>query len=96
MNSLALELEEPLLVDQAARLDLAAAQHARDARGRSRNRTALMKPPSRMLTSIILQRRDAGLAGDRDIARGQRRPVARIGQRARLRRGDVQHFVRVA
>ena len=31
MNSRALELEQPLLVDQAARFDLAAAQHARDA-----------------------------------------------------------------
>ena len=40
-----------------------------------------------------LERRDAGPAGDRDVARRQRRPVAGLGQRARLRLRDVQQLV---
>src|SRR5512143_4334290 len=72
----ALEVEQPLLVDEAARLAIAAAQHARDAEPDleivRRDEAAVAH-----VDEHHLERRDAGAPGDGDVAGRERRPVAR-------------------
>src|SRR6266540_1341196 len=70
----ALEVEEPLLVHQARRLDLAAAQHACDAP----SYLEIMRGDESAVAHVDqhhLERGDTGLARDRDAGERQRRPV---------------------
>src|SRR5258708_2315646 len=88
---LALEIEQPFLVGDTAGLDLAATENLRDARGDfvvvAGDEAALLH-----VDEHHLERRDAGVAQDRDLRGRNRRTHRAIGQRSLRLLGDEEEL----
>jgi hypothetical protein len=88
---LALQAQQPVLVHQRAAVDVAAAQHGRDARG-DFHVVLGNEAPLQHVHQHHLEGGDADVAGDRDLPGRQGGAPAGLGQRACLGSRHVQQF----
>jgi len=91
---LQLQFQQPVLIDQGAAIDIAAAQYRGDP-GRDFHVVLGNEAAFEHVDQHHLEGGNTDIAGNRNLPCRQRWAVAALGQRAHLRLGDKQQFMRV-